>query len=122
MRATFVLDHNNHAQSAIRPKGAPHTIAVGTPVVLSGPYRTPYGTVRAGAQGFVSDIEETSGAHWILMEGWEPALVPWDNKLLLMPYDTEDLLALIEFKRAPSALARRLGDYLRLVASSLIVF
>lgn len=121
MRATFILNDNNHAQSDIRPKGSPHTIAVGTPIVLTAPYRTEVGVVRAGAKGFVSSVDETSGAVWILMEGLEPALSHLDNEICLMPYDTEDLLSLIEFKRVPAVLWRRLGDYLRMAASFLVV-
>jgi hypothetical protein len=121
MRATFIVNEDNHAQSDIRPKGAPHVIAVGTPVALSAAYRTPYGIVPKGAKGFVSAVDEDNGSVWILMEGLEPALALWDNMLLLMPYDTEELLAVVEFKRAPPVLWRRLGDYLRLAAATFFV-
>lgn len=119
MRTTFVLN-NNHAQSDIRPKALPHAIAVGTPVLLTAPYKTPLGVVPKGAKGFVSFIDDDLGAVWILMEGQEPALIHWDNTLVVLPFDTEDLLAVLEFKRAPSALRRRATTYLRLLASSLI--
>lgn len=121
MRATFILDNNNHAQSVERPKSAPHTIAVGTPVVLRCPYQTPYGAVPLGARGFVNFQDEASGALWILMEGAEPALVYLDNLLVLMPYDTDDTLDCFEFKPIPTVLRRRLGDYLRMVASFLLI-
>lgn len=117
MRVTFTLDKNNHAQSEIRSKGAAHAIAVGTPVTLSANFRTPYGVVLKGAKGFVNSVDEDNGALWILMEGLEPALSLWDNMLLLMPYDTEELLAVVEFKPVPTVASRRLGDYLRLAAT-----
>jgi hypothetical protein len=120
MRTTFILDDNNHAQSDERAKGLPHQIEVGMPVAFTGPYKTSAGEVPVGAKGFVSFIDEDLGAVWILMEGIEPALVHWDNMLVLMPYNTEDLLAVLEFKKAPSALHRRVSTYLRLLAASLI--
>lgn len=120
MKPTFTLDDNRHAQSALRRKLEPHTIVVGTPIVLSAPYRTGLGTVKAGAKGFVSSVDETNGDIWILMEGMEPALALWDNEILLRPYDTEDVLPIIEFLPVPSVTRRRLGDYWRLVASFLL--
>lgn len=83
-------------------------------------YTTPLGVVAAGAKGFVKIVDETDGSLEILMEGLEPALVLWNNTLVLMPYDTEDLLDAIEFKRAPAVISRRLGDYLRLAAAFLL--
>jgi hypothetical protein len=120
MRTTFIIDDNNHAQSDIRSKQAPHTIAVGTPVVTSAPYETERGILPAGAKGFVIYVDETSGELGILMEGLEPALVHWDNKLVLMPYDTEDLLAVLEFKKARGALWRRANTYWRIAACWLV--
>jgi hypothetical protein len=32
------------------------------------------------------------------MEGMEPALLHWENRLIIVPYDTEDLLACLEVK------------------------
>lgn len=122
MRTTFIIDDNNHAQSDIRSKQLPHTIAVGTPVVVIEPYVTERGVLPAGAKGFVIYIDETTGAVGILMEGLEPALLHWDNTLIIMPYDTEDLLAVLAFKRIPGASARRLATYARMVAAALLAF
>lgn len=120
MRTTFALDDDNHAQSSIRSKGLPHDIKIGTPVILTGPYRTAQGEVPEGAKGFVSFVDEDMGAIWILMEGQEPALIYWDNTLVLVPFDTEDLLAVVAFKRRPSALRRRVHTYLRSLAASIL--
>jgi hypothetical protein len=120
MRTTFIIDDNNHAQSDIRSKQAPHTIAVGTPVVTSAPYETERGILPAGAKGFVIYVDETSGELGILMEGLEPALVHWDNTLIIVPYDTEDLLAVLRFLRVQDAAERRWRTYRRLVATHLV--
>jgi hypothetical protein len=120
MRTTFIVDDNNRAQSDIRSKGVPHTIAVGTPVVTAAPYETERGTLAAGAKGFVKYIDETSGEVGILMEGLEPALVHWDNTLIIVPYDTEDLLAVLRFLRVQDAAERRWRTYRRLVATHLV--
>jgi hypothetical protein len=121
MKPTFTLDVNRRAQSDIRRKLEPHTITVGTPIVLSAPYRTGLGVVPAGAKGFVSSVDETNGDVWILMEGIEPALALWDNEILLRPYDTEDVLPIIEFQPVPSVARRRLGDYWRMVVTFLLI-
>jgi hypothetical protein len=120
MRTTFVVDDNNHAQSDIRSKGTPHTIKVGTPVITTAPYETERGILPEGSKGFVIYVEETSGEVGILMEGLEPSLHHWDNKLKLMPYDTEDLLAVLRFLRVQDAAERRLRTYRRLVAAHLL--
>lgn len=96
MRTTFTLTPDGHLQSAIRRKLQPHTLTVGSKLTLISPYRTPYGEVEAGAVGFVEHVDEPSGATWILMEGIEPALFHWDNTFIIVPYDTEDLLACLE--------------------------
>jgi hypothetical protein len=119
MRTTFVIDDKNHAQSDIASKLLPHAIAVGTPVVVTASYVTERGILPAGAKGFVIYISETTGEVGILMEGMEPALIHWDNMLIIMPFDTEDLLAVLEFKRIPGACERRLSTYARMAATTL---
>lgn len=96
MRNTFTLNDENHLQSAIRRRKEPHVLTVGSKLVLSKGYRTPHGLVPEGAVGFVEHVDGESGAVWILMEGIEPALLYWDNTLIIVPYDTEDLLACLE--------------------------
>jgi hypothetical protein len=96
MRNTFTLNDTNHLQSAIRRRKEPHVLTVGSKLVLRAGYRTPHGMVPAGAVGFVDHVDEESGAVWILMEGIEPALFHWDNTLIIVPYDTEDLVDCLE--------------------------
>lgn len=116
MRTTFNLDNNNHAQSAIAPKKLAHTIKVGTPVTTTAPYQTERGTLPAGARGFVKYIDEDRGELGILMEGMEPALIHWDNMIVLVPYDTDDMLAVLAFERTPRAGERRLLTYARAIS------
>lgn len=97
MRATFILADDKHIQSAIRRRGEPHALSVGWWVILATDYRTPYGWITAGAKGFVDFVDERDGTLWILIEGMEPALLHWENKLVLVPFDTEDLLDVLEF-------------------------
>jgi hypothetical protein len=85
-----------HLKSDIRRKHQPHTLTIGSTIVLGAAYRTPYGLVPAGTKGFVEYIDEPQGSVWILMEGMEPALLHWDNRLIIVPYDTEDLVACLE--------------------------
>jgi hypothetical protein len=119
MRTTFTLDAENHAQSDVHSKQTPHSITVGTPVVTTAPYATECGILPKGAKGFVIYIRETTGEVGILMEGLEPALLHWENWLTIMPYDTEDLLAVLEFKRKPGAVERRLLTYTGIAAAML---
>ncbi|MHC2284405.1 hypothetical protein [Bradyrhizobium barranii] len=118
MRTTFVIDAYNRAQSDIQEIDQPHRIAVGTPVVTAAPYTTELGVLPAGSKGFVNYIRETTGEVGILMEGMEPALVHWDNMLIIMPYDTEDLVEVLEFKRIPYAGERRLSTYVGIAAAA----
>lgn len=87
-------------------------------MVTAAPYTTELGVLPAGSKGFVNYIRETTGEVGILMEGMEPALAHWDNMLIIMPYDTEDLVAVLEFKRIPYAWGRRLSTYVGIAAAA----
>lgn len=87
-------------------------------MVTAAPYTTELGVLPAGSKGFVNYIRETTGEVGILMEGMEPALVHWDNMLIIMPYDTEDLVEVLEFKRIPYAGERRLSTYVGIAAAA----
>jgi hypothetical protein len=122
MRITFQLDENGQAQSAIRSKQLPHDIKVGDPVITTAPYETEKGLLPEGAKGFVKYIDETTGEWGVLMEGLEPALVHWDNMLVLVPYDTDDLLAVLSFPRAKGPTERRLLTYSAIAATYISAF
>lgn len=84
------------------------------------PYATELGVLPVGAKGFVKYIRETTGEVGILMEGMEPALIHWDNLIIIMPYDTEDLLAVLTFERKQGAGERRLLTYTGIAAGYLV--
>jgi hypothetical protein len=119
MKPTFTLDSNSRAQSDVKSKVLAHDITVGTPVITTAPYVTERGVLPTASKGFVKYIDETTSEVGILMEGMEPALVHWDNMLVLVPYDTEDLLAVLEFQRAKGATERRLLTYAGIAAAYL---
>lgn len=119
MKPTFTLDHDHHAQSAIQSKLLPGAITVGTTVITTAPYETELGVLPAGSKGFVKYCDETTGEVGILMEGMEPALLHWKNMLVLMPFDTDDMLAVLEFGRPRSATERRLLTYWGIAATYL---
>jgi hypothetical protein len=50
--------------------------------------------VTPGLKGFVRFVDELSGLAEILIEGYEPALYNWDNLLVIVPFETEDLTSL----------------------------
>jgi hypothetical protein len=122
MKPTFTLDHNHQAQSAIQSKQLANVITVGTPVITTAPYETELGVLPAGAKGFVKYCDETTGEVGILMEGMEPALLHWKNMLVLMPFDTDDLLAVLSFGRPKGAVERRLLTYAGIAASYIAAF
>lgn len=107
MRTTFVSDYYNS-----------NLIAVGTPVVTTAPYTTELGVLPAGSKGFVSYVRDDTGETGILMEGMAPALVHWDNMLIIMPYGTEDLVDVLEFKRAVCGRERRISTYVGMAVAA----
>lgn len=91
MRPTFLLDLELKLASALVSKDTPHAITTGTMVVLSTAFETPWGVVPTGTKGFVEYVDDIDGMLVVLVEGAEPALYNWGNKLVLIPFDTDDL-------------------------------
>lgn len=91
MRPTFLLDLELRLHSAITSKSEPHALQVGTGVTFAADYETPWGKLAAGTKAFVSFVDDKDGLTELLVEGADPALYAWDNKLVLVPFDTEDL-------------------------------
>ena len=96
MRATFKLNTSRGLVSAIRSKGEPHTLKVGVGIVLTKPFLAQHGLIPAGSKGWIESVAADDGTLWIFMEGSIPALAYWDNRLVLSPFETEDLAACIE--------------------------
>jgi hypothetical protein len=99
MRPTFELDISGQPSSIIGQIHVPHAITKGMRFELTKDYWTPYGLVNAGAKGFVEMVDEDEGTVWVLMEGMEPALIHWDNRMVLSPFNTDDTLDGLAFGR-----------------------
>lgn len=91
MRTSFALDLDLRPISVNAPKDQPHVFRVGDVLWLTSDYPTPYGDVPADTKLFVQSITEDDGALWLRAEGDVPALFNWDNELVVVPYDTDDL-------------------------------
>lgn len=97
MRAAFILTPDFRLVSSLVPKLTGDVFTVGSVALMVKSFDTPYGRITAGTKGFVDFIDQETGAVWILMEGMEPALVMWNNRLVLMPFDTDDLTECFAF-------------------------
>jgi hypothetical protein len=97
MRPAIILNAQNKAVSVLVSWFEISALSVGTKVELVKDFETPYGKISAGTKGFVDYVDPETGTIWLLMEGIEPALIHWDNMLVLMPFDTEDILDCLVF-------------------------
>ncbi len=48
--------------------------------------------IQQGEQGTVVEVDVATGAAEVLMDLCHKGLCAWDNHILLMPYDTDDIL------------------------------
>lgn len=92
MRPTFALDLNLKPVSVNAPKETPHAFQPGDVLYTCEPYATGTGDVPVATKLFVLRVNDDDGTMWLLAEGDVPALFHWDNMLVAVPYDTEDLL------------------------------
>ncbi|MGY3589385.1 hypothetical protein [Bradyrhizobium sp. USDA 4350] len=129
MRTTFALDLNMRPVSVNAPKTQPHIFAVGDVLYLTASFATEYGIVPEGTKLFVNHVADDDGTTWLLAEGMEPALIHWDNMLVIAPYDTEDLLLCLRAaircpgisvapEELPASNIRRVGVKLALVVAA----
>lgn len=91
MRPTFLLNLEMQLVSALVSKHEPHSIKPGFLMQLTRPFNTPWGPVPAGTQGVVDYVDADDGIVYLLMLGALPVLFNWDNQLILVPFETEDL-------------------------------
>lgn len=96
MRTTFLITPSRELVSAIRTKGEVHALTVGTKVVFVRPFATDNGIVPAGTKGIVEFVAEEDGTTWVLIEGIEPALFHWDNRVVLAPFSCEELVSCLK--------------------------
>lgn len=92
MRTTFIITDHQELVSALRSRVEPHQLSVGAAIVMATAYETPFGIIPVGAKGFIIYVDQESGNVEVLMEGAEPAIYPWKNKLVLSPFTCEDLV------------------------------
>lgn len=92
MRTSFALNLDLQPISVNTPIVQPHALRVGDVFYVAQAYSTEHGDVPEGTKLFVQHIAEEDGATWLRAEGDVPALFHWDNILVMVPYDTEDLL------------------------------
>jgi hypothetical protein len=92
MRPTFLLNSRLQAVSCFVNKEETSGPTVGIRARLVKDFETPYGQISAGTKGFIDFVDPETGLVSILMEGIEPALLHWNNRLFLVPFETEDLL------------------------------
>lgn len=102
MRTTFRKTADGELVSAIRSRGEAHDLTVGMPVLFTRPYATQYGVIPSGAKGFIDYVDD-SGLVEVLMEGIEPALVHWNNTLVLVPFTCEDLSVCLRLPQRTNA-------------------
>ncbi|MBW7970938.1 hypothetical protein [Bradyrhizobium sp. BR 10289] len=91
MRPTFALNCDLQPVSVIVSQDTPNALRIGTSILFVKPHLNEFGEIPAGAKGFVEFIDNVTGLHEILMEGAEPALLPWGNKIVLSPFESDDL-------------------------------
>jgi hypothetical protein len=95
MRPTFLLNSDCKPVSALASKAEPHALHVGLRVSLARDFETPWGIVPAGSKGHVSFVDELTGSIDILIEGTLPALYHWQDTLVLVPWETDDLASIL---------------------------
>lgn len=118
MRPTFLLDLNQRPVSAIACHTNPHAMRKGMRVTLSAPFDTGSGTLPANSTGLVTAVDDAEGIVEFTMDGQHGALYLWKNKLIIVPFETEDLIALLRCQAADrgETIVRR-AMHSRLVAS-----
>lgn len=60
-------------------------------------YVAPGGVVAGGTRGTVEHVDEREGTVWVLMNDAQEALKYWDNRVVLSPFETEDLIECLAF-------------------------
>lgn len=93
MRPTFLLNMDMQPVSALVTKGVGDGLKLHAAIELVCEYTTDCGVIAAGSKGFVDYIDPENGTVEVLMEGIQPAVLAWGNILILVPFDTDDLLA-----------------------------
>lgn len=92
MRRVLRIADDGMLYSDLRSDLEPLAVQIGMCVTFTRAVElAPYGIIEKGCKCWVSWVDATTGQTEITAEGCEPALHWWDNRIMLMPYDTDDL-------------------------------
>src|SRR4051794_38361068 len=84
MRTAILVTTMHTLVSALVPVGAVVAeLCIGMPLALERDYENEHGTIPKGTRGRVVSVDHELGCYWCLMDGTAPALVRWDNKIVL---------------------------------------
>lgn len=104
MRTAILVTAMHTLISALIPAGSDPTneLRPGTQLSLERDYENEHGTIPAGTRGRVVSHDRALGCYWCRMEGSAPALVRWDNLLVLWAYESDELMgAVVTLKERP---------------------
>jgi hypothetical protein len=104
MRTAILVTAMHTLVSALIPAGSDPTneLRLGTPLALERDYENEHGTIPAGTRGCVVSHDRALGCYWCKMEGCAPALVRWDNLIVLWAFESVELLdAVVTLKERP---------------------
>lgn len=129
MRRVLRIGNDGTVGSALGQMSEPLDLQVGMSVVFTRDVEiAPYGTIGKGCRCWVSWVDEISGRTEINPEGDEPALLWWNNRIILEPFDTDEITeALVVERRSvppvpPSRSLRRCLAPGRVAALVLLAF
>lgn len=91
---SIVMQSDGHLRSDLIPIGSTHSLAVGDTLQAERLLEVSDDIViEIGEQGTVVEVDAATGAVELLMDLFHRGLRDWDNHLLLMPFDTDDILS-----------------------------
>lgn len=70
----------------------PHALSIGHMLELTREYPTPWGPIPDGTKCYVEEVHDDDGTAVLFVEGAIPALFNWRNRLVIVPFATNDLL------------------------------
>jgi hypothetical protein len=103
----FIIDQQGKLHSVLMDMSKAPGITVGVGIVVERDIVIEdMGTVKAGAKGWFEYGDALTGLAQFMMEGHEPALRHWENRLCLVPFDTDDItdacVATLQTVRSPT--------------------
>jgi hypothetical protein len=98
MRTAILVTAVHTLVSALIPAGSEPTneLCEGMTIALARDFENEHGRIPKGSRGYVVQRDRVLGAYWCFMEGMEPALMRWDNMLVLWAYENDDLISALQ--------------------------